>query len=187
MTNKQKLAKLNRLRKELFPDHNDRELQDLTKIYEMGHELSGQWFDLLQEAGMSLGTDVKFIPQYWIDDSTLGYEYDCMAPQGSLEEFRIIPGTVLLGLLDNLRKELGPNPKKALILADPDGYTVVKLRSTTGDEIDHCCKMAERLIEVDKEEEQRGCTQDKQATLKKLIERLGLDTAIRLLESSKPT
>ena len=172
----------------LFPGD---EPVDLGKTYVKKRTLSSKWvsiFNEREEIGLH-GTVLKHLPSEWMMGKRYRKLDDEDFLQGSLDDnidFGIYKGSDLVKLLDTLRSELGPDPKKSLVMGTSDGYEVVVLEDTSDAALNKCLDQLRKFVKEAESYEQKKAERKEQhaqqVELAELISKMGATKALALLK-----
>jgi hypothetical protein len=189
-TRKQLFTQIEKLWGQVFPDEPfPRKFLD--KTYEVHGELHAvAWGNLIESHGLE-GSSV----QHLIGGYNLQHldHVDQVHPElYSHHSCRTLyTGEQLLAILDNLRKQLGPDPKKALVLDTDDEVLLVRERLSTLNELTDVANILETAAKEKERKAQLKADQSAQAELDKkrlavlhAAEKLGFDTALRVLKAA---
>ena len=191
-TKQQKIERLQRLIREV---HGEGEQWDLSKTYEITTYLAGSmWYELLAPIDQNLEA-LQCLTSLWFEDGEDAYAdaHGWLKSDEHASDDYCVEGSVVVRLLDDLKKELGPHPERSKVLWNQaeSTYGVAKIRDTTHAELDRTIELMKKetqealVIEEEKKENQRH---DHQVLLLvQTAKKLGLEEALAVLHRELPS
>jgi hypothetical protein len=183
-TKKQMRIEIEKVWKKLYPRRKVPAVLD--KVYEIcGTELSKGPLNAIWESIFNRIARVEC-------DSAKYFVRDCVQDIDQLEdadEFKLricgelVAGKHVVKILDNLRAQLGPDPKNALVFVQwSEGIIAVAREADPScDELSHILFLLQNELDRQRQREKEVHTQESLSTI---IEKLGFDTALRVLKAA---
>ena len=186
----EKLVEAKELVGKLFPGQAQ---VDLSKVYVKKSALSRSWnliLDLSEDIGLN-NLPLTYIPAKKFSGAK---HYNLSEEEFLQKDFEVINedtsvfhGTDIIRLLDRLRSELGADPEKVLVMGTlNESYEVVAVEPILESALDKCIRhLRKSVAENEKDEKEEAENVESMAQrrkLMKLVEKLGTEKALALLE-----
>jgi len=178
------------LMEKLYPGEK---MVDLHKVYVTKKKLSSKWYPIFNEED-DLGLQ-RITMEHFLNSWITGKHYQQLTGEDFLlatliddVDAAVFKGSELVKLLDNLKAELGPNANKSLVVVTDSSCEVVKVEEISDTALNNCVKnLRMEAAEAERHEkvkQKRTEVYAQQLKLRELVEKLGMEKAIEVLEKS---
>lgn len=185
-TRQQLLDRIKELVQQLYPGDG---VADLSCVYDDVRELEPPWNGVMEGVPFAKLGSLRYLPVWYFRCLNADEHSLLTGEMSELVDVSLVSGKDLCACLDELKEQLGKDPKNALVIDHPDKCKVVRQRNTTKAELEQLVQKLEGEVTKEAKAEaqlvERMALREAMTEVKKHVGRLGADRVLQLLRSTK--